>query len=78
MPELPEVEACRRLAARHCTGKRIDMAQVADDDSEVLVDERLGFCETCATVQATSHMYMQKCLTASSLPSFRRLCKGGL
>ena len=33
MPELPEVEACRRLAARHCTGKRILSAEVADDDS---------------------------------------------
>lgn len=33
MPELPEVEACRRLAARHCTGKRILQAEVADDDS---------------------------------------------
>lgn len=34
MPELPEVEACRRLAARHCTGKRIKTAQTADDDSK--------------------------------------------
>ncbi|KAL0050154.1 hypothetical protein WJX82_005296 [Trebouxia sp. C0006] len=35
MPELPEVEACRRLAARHCTGKRIKTAQTADDDKVI-------------------------------------------
>ncbi|KAL0022080.1 hypothetical protein WJX79_004437 [Trebouxia sp. C0005] len=35
MPELPEVEACRRLAARHCTGKRIKTAQIADDDKVI-------------------------------------------
>ena len=35
MPELPEVEACKRLAERHCTGKRILKAQVADDDSKL-------------------------------------------
>ncbi|KAL0027583.1 hypothetical protein WJX77_012433 [Trebouxia sp. C0004] len=35
MPELPEVEACRRLAARHCAGKRIKTAQIADDDKVI-------------------------------------------
>ncbi|KAL3161192.1 hypothetical protein ABBQ38_009559 [Trebouxia sp. C0009 RCD-2024] len=35
MPELPEVEACRRLAERHCTGKRIQKAQIAEDDKVI-------------------------------------------
>ena len=31
MPELPEVEAARRLAARHLAGKRIQRVRAADD-----------------------------------------------
>lgn len=34
MPELPEVEACRQLASKYCSGKTIVEAQVAEDDSE--------------------------------------------
>jgi hypothetical protein len=34
MPELPEVEAARRLAERSAVGKLIASAVVADDDSE--------------------------------------------
>ena len=34
MPELPEVEGARRLVERHCVGKHIVKAIVAEDESE--------------------------------------------
>lgn len=60
MPELPEVEACRRLAERHCASKRILAAQVAEDESTLaLVTHhclcssrcRLGFAEVVVGVE---------------------------
>lgn len=35
MPELPEVEAARRLIERKCVGKRVAKATCADDDKVV-------------------------------------------
>jgi Formamidopyrimidine-DNA glycosylase N-terminal domain len=40
MPELPEVEAARRLADKHCTGKRITVVNAADDLSVFLLAAR--------------------------------------
>jgi formamidopyrimidine-DNA glycosylase len=34
MPELPEVEAARKLVAKHCVGKIIASAIVEQDESE--------------------------------------------
>lgn len=46
MPELPEVEACRRLAERHCAGRRILAAQVAEDDSKLALVCRHSLCSS--------------------------------
>lgn len=42
MPELPEVEAARRLVERNCLGKTITEAQVAEDESESMSGHRPG------------------------------------
>jgi formamidopyrimidine-DNA glycosylase len=34
MPELPEVEAARRILEEHCVGREITLVDAAVDDSE--------------------------------------------
>ncbi len=34
MPELPEVEAARRLVERHCAGRKINVVTALEDSSE--------------------------------------------
>jgi formamidopyrimidine-DNA glycosylase len=34
MPELPEVEAARRILEEHCVGREITLVDAADDESE--------------------------------------------
>jgi formamidopyrimidine-DNA glycosylase len=34
MPELPEVEAARRILEEHCVGREITLVDAAEDESE--------------------------------------------
>ncbi len=75
MPELPEVEAARRLVERHCIGAVISRAKVADDSTVISdvspskLQEALTGRRILGAHRKGKHLWLQ--LDAQPWPSFQ-------
>jgi len=75
MPELPEVEAARRLVERHCIGAVIFRAKVADDSTVISdvspskLQEALTGRRILGAHRKGKHLWLQ--LDAQPWPSFQ-------
>jgi formamidopyrimidine-DNA glycosylase len=70
MPELPEVEAAKRILDEHCTGRTIELVEIPNEDESRQQQSLPSFKSHCETPQPIADLHsLQRFLMEAPLQS---------